>query len=107
MLLGALVLAVVGCGQDVCDRASPCPKDPVKTQAVKDACKVSEAAAKGSPCYAETVAYANCYLDSLVCGADGTTDPTASSARRTSDCGTLGTRLTTCCSGNQTSAACK
>ena len=103
----ALVVCATGCAKDVCDRVSPCPKDPVQTQADRNACKTTEQAAKSSPCFNETVAYAGCFNDNVACGADGTTDPKESQMKAMTLCSSQLASFSSCCGSNPTSAACK
>lgn len=101
-----LALGATGCGKDVCDRISPCPKDPVQTGADRSACKKTEQAASGSLCFNETISYAGCFNDNLVCGADGTADTRATTTRATAICSTQLAAFNNCCNNNPAAVAC-
>ncbi len=92
---------------DICDRKSPCANDPPTTQTARDNCKASLANNKAAACFKEIIAYATCNADSIVCGADGKIDNTASFNKTNMACSTQATAATTCCQANTTSTACK
>ena len=100
-------LGAAGCAKDICDRVSPCPKDPLQTQADRAACKKTEQAAKSTPCFNETLAYATCFNDHVVCGADGTIDTAATQSKAQTICSTQFDKFNACCSANPSSASCQ
>ena len=102
-----LSVGAAGCGRDPCDRVSPCANDPKQTTSSRSACLAAEQATKTSLCFNETSNYALCFNDHLVCGADGKTDPQATTMKATTLCSTQLAAFTACCHANPDSAACK